>query len=102
VKSPGNPTTSPIRKLTGGRPEIRIVLAYLLFGSLWIFLSDKALTLLTNNPDQLALWQTYKGSGFILITALLLFSMLRRAFSGTRHIERSLRESEARLRRFFD
>lgn len=84
------------------RPEVRIVIIYLVFAGLWIFLSDRALTLFTTDPLQVQQWQTYKGWAFVLITAILFFLLLRRAFAARSYVERSLRESESRLRRFFE
>jgi PAS domain S-box-containing protein len=98
VKSSGQPNIPP----SGRRPEVKIVVVYLVFAGLWILLSDTALTFLTQDPSQLNRWQTYKGSGFVIITGLLLYFMLRRAFAGTSAVERSLRDSEFRLRRFFE
>lgn len=102
VNRPGESNFSPVRRPLGRGPEARIVITYLVFACLWIFLSDRFLSLLTSEPSQLHRWQTYKGLGFVLVTALLLFIMLRRAFTGTHDVERSLRESESRLRRFFE
>lgn len=78
------------------------MLVYLVFAGLWIFLSDRALAWLINDPLQFQQWQTYKGWAFVVATAVLFYGMLRRAFSVTRYVERSLRESESRLRRFFE
>ena len=51
---------------------------YLVIGALWILFSDYALLLLTKNNHLLfQTLQTYKGWFFILITALLLFFLLR-------------------------
>jgi PAS domain S-box-containing protein len=46
---------------------------YALFGLLWILLSDYALTLTLRDPAVAARAQSLKGSGFILLTAALLF-----------------------------
>ena len=49
--------------------------------SLWILLSDKAVEWLFSTPAQFALASTIKGWLFILITALMLYAMLRRRIS---------------------
>ena len=57
---------------------VRIAGIYLLIGALWILLSDKVATEIA--PDQAALSRisTYKGWGYILVTALLLYMLIRR------------------------
>jgi hypothetical protein len=46
---------------------------YATIAGLWIWLSDRLLLYLLSDARQLALWQTYKGWGFVAATALLLF-----------------------------
>lgn len=61
-------------------PPLRIALIYLVFGVLWITLSDHLLFIVFT-PDEvkeLAVLQTFKGIFFILFTATLLFIMIRR------------------------
>src|SRR3954471_14904600 len=86
----------------GGKPEWRIVCIYAVFAGLWIFFSDRALSLLTADPGKLERWQTFKGWAFVLITALLLYTLLHRAFAERERFEKDLRRSEARFRRFVD
>ncbi|WP_429235910.1 PAS domain-containing protein [Aeromonas salmonicida] len=57
---------------------LNIVLTYAAVASLWILLSDKAVEWLFSTPSQFALASTIKGWLFILITALMLYTMLRR------------------------
>ncbi|BAJ62040.1 HD domain-containing phosphohydrolase [Anaerolinea thermophila] len=59
------------------KEALRISGLYLLFAGLWILFSDRLLEWLVPNPHRLALFQTYKGWGFVLITALLLYLTLR-------------------------
>jgi len=77
--------------------ELRIVLAYLLCGTLWIIYSDMGLDWLTNDPMDSLQLQTYKGLNFVITTALLLYLVLRRSFDRWRRAERQLRESEERF-----
>lgn len=59
------------------REEIRITTYYLLFGLLWITLSDSILIwIFDNDPQILTKLQTYKGSFFVFITAILLYSLI--------------------------
>lgn len=56
--------------------EYKIFVIYLIFGGVWILFSDRAIILLTQNPQEITLLQTYKGWGFIVITAFLLLLMM--------------------------
>ena len=57
---------------------LNVVLTYAAVASLWILLSDKAVEWLFSTPAQFALASTIKGWLFIVITATLLYAMLRR------------------------
>ncbi len=59
-----------------GRSHWWIAGIYLLFGALWIVLSDRALEALVSDAQTLGLLQTWKGWGYVLITALMLFGMI--------------------------
>lgn len=56
----------------------RIVLIYLVFGSLWILLTDKAVSLFFSDPHHIIQASTIKGWLFVVITTLLLYILLRR------------------------
>ena len=58
------------------KEALRISGLYLLFAGLWILFSDRLLEWLVPDPRRLALFQTYKGWGFVLVTALLLYLTL--------------------------
>lgn len=60
------------------RPQWRIVLLYLVAGALWIFFSDLLVAALVQDPVWILRVQNIKGWLFILITATLLFVMIRR------------------------
>ena len=57
---------------------LRTVGIYLLFSALWILLSDQAIALVTNTPEQLTRLQTYKGLFFVVISGFLIFVLLHR------------------------
>jgi hypothetical protein len=61
----------------GMKPYIKITLVYFIFGSMWIFFSDRLLQVVAEIPDTLTLLQTFKGWFYIIITSLLLFLMMR-------------------------
>jgi diguanylate cyclase (GGDEF)-like protein len=56
----------------------RVVVIYLLTGGMWILLSDHLLGLLVTDPERLTWLQTLKGWLFILVTACLLYVLIRR------------------------
>lgn len=57
-------------------PILRTVGIYLLFSVLWILLSDYAIAIFTNDPEQLTKIQTYKGLFFVVSSGLLIFLLL--------------------------
>jgi PAS domain S-box-containing protein/putative nucleotidyltransferase with HDIG domain len=76
----------------------RIVLIYLLFGGLWIAVSDRILESLIADPHRLTLLQTYKGWFFVAASALLLYVVARREFRIREKAETALRESVEKYR----
>lgn len=71
------------------RPELRIALAFLVIGSVWVIGSDRALGLAL--PDSPIYLQTIKGLNFVATTAVVLYFVLRRAYRGWRESEREQR-----------
>jgi len=65
------PSTTP-------HPILRIVLPYAAFAVLWIYASDALLARWVTDPASLTRLQTYKGVAFIVVTAALLYALLRR------------------------
>jgi PAS domain S-box-containing protein len=55
---------------------LRIALLYLLFGGLWILLSDRILFLLVSHEATVTTYQTLKGWFFILVSGSLLYLLL--------------------------
>ena len=90
------------------RVEVRTAAAYLLFGALWILLSDRLLFALISDPGTQQKIAIYKGWGFVAASALLLYLLLGaearrvsaaeaglRALNG--ELERKVRERTAQL-----
>jgi len=75
---------------------LRIVGIYLALGLLWIFVSDSALFKLIANHEELSLINSYKGVAFILVTAVILYSLFRRTLQQQKLVEQSLQASEER------
>ncbi len=67
------------------RPELRIALAYMLVGSLWVIGTDQLLV--RAMPGSPVYFQTFKGLNFVLTTSALLYLVLRRAYRGWRRSE---------------
>ncbi|HLO61345.1 MAG TPA: ATP-binding protein [Azonexus sp.] len=56
----------------------KVVLIYAAFASAWILLSDKAVLLMTEDPEELVMISMLKGWLFVAVTSLLLFVLLQR------------------------
>ncbi len=84
------------------RTALKISGYYALATALWILLSDRALLLLTTDPEQLSSWQTVKGLVFILFTTGLVFLLNYREVMRLKTTENRLRQAEARWRSIFD
>ena len=76
-------------KLSKLELPLRTTLLYLLFGGLWILLSDQILSFLILENPQEALYQTLKGWFFIFVSGILLYLLLRRDFVGRQQAERA-------------
>jgi len=88
-----------------GRFALRTSLLYALFAALWILFSDRLLPALVSNKEIYLAAQTYKGWGFVAVTAFLLYVMvrgqlLRGEVAARRLAQEGLRESEMRFRQF--
>lgn len=81
----------------------RIALIYAACAALWIYASDRVLKLLISDPELLTRAQSFKGWGFVALTAALLFWLLQREFKARARLttdERSARtEAEATQQR---
>jgi PAS domain S-box-containing protein len=65
---------------------------YAVVGGAWIIVSDHLLLSLDPTPDAYARLQTLKGWGFVAITALALFVLLRSSFRRRRHAVEAVQE----------
>src|SRR5688500_15024058 len=74
---------------------IQIAALYLLLGGLWILLSDQIAARVALNEAMLATISLYTGWGYVLVTALLLYWLIRRHSA-------ALRTSEEQLKRVLD
>ncbi len=76
------------------RQALHIVRYYLLFGLVWIAVSDRALELFVQDPHTVSALQTYKGWVFVLVSALLVYFTVQGELRASGRAERALRESE--------
>jgi signal transduction histidine kinase len=81
------PELSALRPRERFLPEVKIALTYLVFASVWIIASDYFLDHSEITTEKMGMLQSLKGLNFVVVTAVLLFFALRRAFSGWRRAE---------------
>ncbi len=72
------PGTEPPRSWFQQRMPLVITLIYLVLGIAWIFFSDRAVEHYFPSFDEIARFQTYKGWFYILVSAGILYLLLRR------------------------
>jgi PAS domain S-box-containing protein len=72
------------------------------FGGLWIFVSDRLLFLLVDDPQVQYKIQNYKGWFFVLASAILIYFALSNALKRQREAEISLQESHERFQKIFE
>ncbi|MBW8780698.1 MAG: hypothetical protein JF599_02255 [Verrucomicrobia bacterium] len=70
------------------KPYLPVVLAYTIFGALWIFLSDRLVAAEASDLAGVVFWQTMKGWLFIVLSSLLLLALTKRAFERQQRLER--------------
>ena len=78
--------------------SLRIVGIYFLFSLLWILFSDAILAYFIDDIILLNSLQTYKGTFFIVITSILLYSLIHSHMSMIYEMEKKLEENEQRLK----
>lgn len=62
------------------KPYFRVALTYAVFGILWIFCSDQLVEMFAHSRASLTFLQTFKGWLFVVLSALLILTITRRAF----------------------
>lgn len=60
------------------KSALRITSIYVIFSSLWILLSDKAVLLISDKPDLMTFYSSVKGLFFVVTTGALLFALIYR------------------------
>lgn len=85
-------------KRQGLQSALRVILLYLLFGTLWILVSDRGLEMLVADPHRITVLQTYKGWAFVFVSGLLLYFAVRREFHARARAEEGMKGSEEKYR----
>lgn len=87
------------------RVALRTSAIYWIFSALWILFSDRVVARLVPDAETMTRIQMFKGWGFVTVTAVLLYILLRAQFrlrsheaAGRIRADRARRESEARMR----
>ena len=80
----------------------KIVLIYVAIGAAWIILSDRLVGILTPDAWSHAHIQTAKGIAYVLVTASILYLLLRRELSRWQESQREVRASERKYRQLFN
>lgn len=81
------------------RKALRVAGIYLLFGVLWILVSDRILEMfLAGDVESITIFQTYKGWLFVFLTAVLIYILTRDALKRLLKIRGQLDASEQRYR----
>ncbi len=74
--------------------EYRIIAGYIVVGGLWIVFSDKVLNYFIRDPDIMTRIQTFKGWFYVLITAILFYSLLKSHLVKIRKAEQKAIDSD--------
>ena len=92
----------PVKSITGRSAALRIVSIYAIVGGLWIYLSDSAVRWLIRDPDVMIRIAVLKGLLFIVLTASLLYFLIKRTASRMAETNLRLKSSEERFQTIFD
>lgn len=72
----------------------RIVGIYAVFSSLWIYLSDSVVGLLVQDHASIIRLSKFKGIGFIILSSILLYRLIKRHIQESRVAEKALKEAK--------
>lgn len=78
-------------------PALRIAFIYSVVAALWIVFSDRALALLEVDSRTLSLLQTWKGLFYVLVTALMVFVLVRHDLRKQNQLIDALTDNRQRL-----
>jgi signal transduction histidine kinase len=75
----------------------KTLLAYLVFATLWILLSDQAVAILVPSLEYVTSWQTIKGGIFVATSGTLLYFLMSRQFRTLTRTNKRLKRNTRRL-----
>ncbi len=79
---------------------LRIAVLYGLIGWLWILFSDRLLGLIISNQQALLRMSTFKGSFYVLVTAILIYLLVKSGFNSLQKSENALKNDREHLERY--
>ncbi|MBN2753957.1 MAG: HAMP domain-containing histidine kinase [Candidatus Goldbacteria bacterium] len=79
---------------------LKIAAVYFIFGILWIFFSDKILSLFMHTTQAYAFAQTVKGWVYVFITAGLVYTMVSAHLARLEKAQKELKENYAKLQEY--
>lgn len=82
--------TAALANFSPKKIALRISGIYLIAGASWILLSDQILLAVVNDPQRVSTFNTVKGWFYILVTAFLLYYLIRVSFSRIQAISEEL------------
>jgi signal transduction histidine kinase/ActR/RegA family two-component response regulator len=74
--------------------EYRFIAGYIILGGLWILFSDKLLNYFIHDPDLLTEIQTFKGSFYVIVTAIIFYIILKTHLIKIRDAEQKAIDSD--------
>ena len=93
-------TNLVVRKLLTRRlTPFKIAAIYVLVGGLWILFSDQLLSVLVKNEQLLTELQTFKGWFYVIVTAWMFYTLIRRSVAALQQSEAALRLSVSEAER---
>jgi signal transduction histidine kinase len=75
-------------------PGFRTAIIYAVVAGLWILASDSILGMLFSDPATLTRLATVKGWGFVAVTSMMLYGLIRRDIAEIKRVEAQLRQAQ--------
>jgi PAS domain S-box-containing protein len=84
------------------RPALHTALYFFVFGFLWILLSDTLVNRLAPGLDQVREWQTFKGWFFIVVTAFLIYLLVKQQMKKVKELANKYEQSRLQYKQILD
>ncbi len=79
------------------KSEYKITILYLIIGGLWILFSDRLVSGIASNAEDISILQTWKGWFYVAVTGLLLFFLIRKDNQNLRKSTNALQKAKDEL-----